>query len=83
LCRLPTFAAFYSQVADIPLLRGSFIAVCLFSNAKIPSLHRIVSKKRWRWSNCIRKRKRKEKKRNPDKNPLVAYCTMVGVASSS
>lgn len=84
LWRLPTFAAFYSQVADIPLLRGSFV-VCLFSNTKIPSLHRIVSKKRWRWSNCIqkRKRKRKQKKKNQEMKPLVAYCPMVGVASSS
>lgn len=86
LWRLPTFAAFYSQIAGYSLLRGSFIVVCLFSKTKIPSLHRIVSKKRWRWSNCIqkRKRKRKERKKNQEKNPLVAYCTMVvGVASSS
>jgi hypothetical protein len=83
LWRLPTFAAaFYSQVADIPLLRGSFV-VCLFSKTKIPSLHRI-KKNDGGGPIVSKKEKEKENKtKNQEKKPLVAYCTMVGVASSS
>lgn len=82
LWRLPTFAAFYSQVADIPLLRGSFV-VCLFSNTKIPSLHRIVSTMEVVQLYPNKKKKKKTKKKSQEMKPLVAYCPMVGVASSS
>jgi len=71
---LPTFAAFYSQIADIPLLRGYFIVVCLFSKPKIPSLHRI---KKNDGGGPIVSKKEKEKENKKKRIKKKAACSLL------